>query len=470
MRHATSDSHHRDLYDRASVRWLTLLSVCVATFLMPMSLSSVNVALPVIASDLRADAVLVSWVPTMNLLGAVAFQLPAGRIGDILGRKKIFMGGALLFAVSSLSVELINDIRPLLAIRLIQGVSGAMIFGTGMAIVSNVFANHNRGMALGITSAAVYLGLTCGPWIGGILTDVWGWRSVFLIPLPLATLALIMVGTFVHETERNPHERLDWIGSLIFMTATSSLFVGISWLPSWTGALLALFGAAAMALFVYQQERSSYPLIRLRHMIGNKVFFRSIQSSFLMYSANYPLQFMMSLYLQYIQGLTPSEAGKLMLLQAAVMAVVAPLSGRLSDRLEPRVPATLGCVFFMLGLAALATVDETTSQGFIAVLLLVMGLGMGLFTSPNNNAALSVVKPERLGVGSSILNISRAMGNMLGMAVVVLLFNVIIGNAQIEPDQYPLLMSVLRIAFIICAGYAALAAFTSWRRGAVRPA
>ncbi|WP_432695313.1 MFS transporter [Marinobacterium sp. YM272] len=463
-------SHNRDLYERASVRWLTLVSVCVATFLMPMSLSSVNVALPVIASDLQADAVLVSWVPTMNLLGAVAFQLPAGRIGDIVGRKRIFMAGALLFALSSLSVELIDDIRPLLAIRLVQGVSGAMIFGTGMAIISNVFANHNRGMALGLTSASVYLGLTCGPWIGGILTDVWGWRSVFLIPLPLAALALIMVGLFVHESERNPHERLDWIGSLVFMVATSSLFVGISWLPSLSGAGLLLLGGATLALFIYQQERTAYPLIRLRRMVGNRVFFRSIQSSFLMYSANYPLQFMMSLYLQYIQGLTPSEAGRLMLLQAAVMAVVAPLSGRLSDRLEPRVPATLGCLFFTAGLAALSTVDDTTSLGFISVLLLLMGLGMGLFTSPNNNAALSVAAPERLGVASSILNISRALGNMLGMAVVVLLFNLIIGNAQLEPEQYPLLMTVLRIAFVICAGYGALAAFTSWRRGAMRPA
>lgn len=459
-----------ELYDSASLRWLTLASICVATFLMPMSLSSVNVALPAIASELKADAVLVSWVPTMNLLGAVAFQLPAGRVGDIVGRKRIFLAGALLFALSSLCVLFIDDIRPLLVVRLLQGISGAMIFGTGMAIISHVFANHNRGMALGLTSAAVYLGLTCGPWIGGLLTEYWGWRAVFLVPLPLTLLTFVMVTIFVHETERRPHERLDWIGSLIFMTATSSLFVGISSLPKLTGWILAVVGAAAMALFIYQQERSPAPLIRLRRMVGSKVFFGSIQSSFLMYSANYPLQFMLSLYLQYIQGLTPSEAGQLMLLQAIVMAVVAPLSGRLSDLVEPRVPATLGCVLFGSGLVMLAMVSEDTSQSHIASMLLLMGLGFGLFSSPNNNAALSVVPPERLGVGSAILNISRAMGNMLGMAVVVLLFNLMIGNAQLEPEQYPQLMKVLKISFLICAGYTLVAAITSWRRGAMRTA
>ncbi|MBR9884633.1 MAG: MFS transporter [Oceanospirillales bacterium] len=451
----------------ASLRWLTLFSICVATFLMPLSLSSVNVALPAIASDLQADAVLVSWVPTMNLLGAIALQLPSGRIADILGHKRIFLVGVLLYALSSLLVVVIDDIRPLLVVRLLQGISSAMVFGPAMAIISKVFTGSSRGMALGITSSSVYLGLTCGPLIGGWLTELWGWRSVFLAPLPLTVITMVMVGFFVQESTRNAEERLDWVGSILFTLATSALFIGISEMPSLTGTLLASTGIALIIVFIYQQERSTWPLIRLRRLVANRVFFRSIQSSFLMYSANYPLQFMLSLYLQYIQALTPLEAGQLMLLQALVMVVVAPLAGRLSDRVDPRIPATTGCILFGGGFVSLSLVHADSSLVWVGSSLVVMGLGFGLFSSPNNNAALSSVPPERLGIGSSVLNISRSLGNMMGMTVVVFLFNLLIGNAQIAPDQFPALMQALQISFLICAGYAVVAAYTSWSRGKI---
>ncbi|MGB2131271.1 MAG: MFS transporter [Marinobacterium sp.] len=454
-------------YASASVRWLTLLSICVATFLMPMSMSAVNVALPAIAEDLNADAVLVSWIPTMNLLGAIALQLPAGRIADMIGRKRVFLAGLLLFSLSSLAITLVDHIGWLLLMRLLQGISGAMIFGTGMAIVSQVFAEHGRGMALGLTSTSVYLGLTCGPPIGGWLTEWWDWHAVFLAPLPLAVVCALLVWIHVRETERQLDERLDWIGSLLFIAASSLFFVGLSELPKLGGAILGALGLALLGLFIYQQEHSPYPLIRLRRMMNNKVFFRSIQASFFMYAANYPLQFLLSLYLQYIRDLSPSEAGQLMLLQAMMMAILAPLAGRLSDRFEPRILATLGCLLFGVGFLILALLDQDSSLEQVMLALLVMGTGFGLFSSPNNNGALSVVPTEKLSIGSSLLNISRTLGNMLGMAVVVFLFNMFIGNAQLTSDQFPALMNLLEFAFWICCGYCLLAAWRSWSRGTV---
>lgn len=459
-----------DPYASASVRWLTLISICVATFLMPLNMSSVNVALPAIAADLNVDAVLISWIPTMNLLGAIALQLPAGRIADIIGRKKVFLAGLLLFTLSSVAVILIDDIYWLLLMRLLQGIAGAMVFGTGMAIVSQVFAQHGRGMALGLTSTSVYLGLTCGPPIGGWLTEWWDWHAVFLAPLPLAVLCAVLVAIHVRETERQQDQHLDWVGSLLFIAASSLFFVGLSELPELLGGMLALGGLLLLAAFVYQQEHSPYPLIRLRRMVQNLVFFRSIQASFLMYAANYPLQFLLSLYLQYIRGLSPADAGQLMLLQAMMMAILAPLAGRLSDRLEPRILASLGCVFFAIGFVILALLDQDSGLSQVVIALLVMGTGFGLFSSPNNNGALSVVPHDKLSIASSLLNISRTLGNMLGMAVVVFLFNLFIGNAQLVPEQYPALMRLLEIAFMLCAGYALVAAWRSWSRGKVRAA
>lgn len=459
-----------DPYASASVRWLTLISICVATFLMPLNMSSVNVALPAIAADLNVDAVLISWIPTMNLLGAIALQLPAGRIADMIGRKKVFLAGLLLFTLSSVAVILIDDIYWLLLMRLLQGIAGAMVFGTGMAIVSQVFAQHGRGMALGLTSTSVYLGLTCGPPIGGWLTEWWDWHAVFLAPLPLAVLCAVLVAIHVRETERQQDQHLDWVGSLLFIAASSLFFVGLSELPELLGGMLALGGLLLLAAFVYQQEHSPYPLIRLRRMVQNLVFFRSIQASFLMYAANYPLQFLLSLYLQYIRGLSPADAGQLMLLQAMMMAILAPLAGRLSDRLEPRILASLGCVFFAIGFVILALLDQDSGLSQVVIALLVMGTGFGLFSSPNNNGALSVVPHDKLSIASSLLNISRTLGNMLGMAVVVFLFNLFIGNAQLVPEQYPALMRLLEIAFMLCAGYALVAAWRSWSRGKVRAA
>ncbi|GAA0784134.1 MFS transporter [Marinobacterium sediminicola] len=457
-----------DVYSSASTRWLALISICVATFLMPMSMSAVNVALPAIAADLRADAVLVSWIPTMNLLGAIALQLPAGRIADMIGRKKVFLCGLLLFALSSLVVIWVSHIGWLLLMRLLQGIGGAMVFGTGMAIVSQVFAQHGRGMALGLTSTSVYLGLTCGPPIGGWLTEWWNWHAVFVAPLPLTVLCAVLVAIHVRETQRQHDQKLDWVGSLLFIVASSLLFVGLSELPGLMGGLLALTGLLLLAGFIYQQEHCPYPLIRPRRMVQNLTFFRSIQASFLMYAANYPLQFLLSLYLQYIRGLSPAEAGQLMLLQAMMMAILAPLAGRLSDRMEPRIPATLGCVLFAIGFLILALLDQQSGLTQVVIALLVMGTGFGLFSSPNNNGALSVVPHDKLSIASSLLNISRTLGNMLGMAVVVFLFNLLIGNAQLVPEQFPALMRLLEIAFILCSGYALIAAWRSWSRGKVR--
>ncbi len=457
-----------DIYSSASTRWFALISICVATFLMPMSMSAVNVALPAIAAELQADAVLVSWIPTMNLLGAIALQLPAGRIADMVGRKKIFLSGVLLFALSSLAVVWTTHISWLLLMRLLQGIGGAMVFGTGMAIVSQVFAQHGRGMALGLNSTSVYLGLTCGPPIGGWLTEWWSWHAVFVAPLPLTVLCAVLVAIHVRETERQRDQKLDGVGSLLFIAASSLFFIGLSELPKLSGGLLAVTGLLLLAGFIYQQEHSAYPLIRPRRMVQNLTFFRSIQASFLMYAANYPLQFLLSLYLQYIRGLSPAEAGQLMLLQALMMAVLAPLAGRLSDRLEPRIPATLGCVLFATGFLILALLDQDSGLTQVVIALLVMGTGFGLFSSPNNNGALSVVPHDKLSIASSLLNISRTLGNMLGMAVVVFLFNLLIGNAQLTPEQFPALIRLLEIAFVLCSGYALLAAWRSWSRGRVR--
>ena len=454
-----------------SARWLALASICIAAFLIPQSLSAVNMALPAIADEMNADAVLISWIPAANIWGSVVLMLPAGRVADMLGRKKVYLIGVIGFALASLPVLFIETIEWLLVIRVLQGLFSALVFATGMAIVAEIFSDKNRGSALGLTSTSVYLGLTCGPLIGGWLTEYVGWRSVFWAPVPVALLAVALVMIYVKNDRRTAgavKDRLDWIGSLLFVLWISAFFYGLSGLPELLNCVSLLIGVLLLVVFLKQQNRSPFPLVRLRLLAQNRVFNRSMAASVCMYAGHYPLLFLLSLYLQYIQGVSPGEAGQLVLIQALMMALFAPLAGRLSDHYEPRMIASIGCLLFSAGFAWLFWIDMDTRIGYIIVGLLALGVGFGLFSSPNNNAAMGAVPRERLSIAAALMNLSRTTGNMLGMAITVLLFNLSLGGTQIEPAQYPALLQVIKTALLIGCGYTLLAAYVSFFRGNVR--
>ncbi len=454
-----------------SARWLALASICIATFLVPLSMSAVNIALPAMAEALQADAVLLSWVPTSNLLGSMMLMLPAARVADIVGRKKVYLVGVLMFCITSLMVIWIDTIEWLLVSRFLQGLASAMVFGTGMAIVTSVFANAKRGTALGLTATSVYLGLSCGPMIGGWLTEVIGWRSVFWAPVPFALISVVLVILNVKgDYKAEGKQKLDWLGSCLFALWISAFFFGLSGLPDPGYLISLLIGIGLFFLFLRQQANAPYPLIRLKALANNKVFSRSILSSLFMYGAHYPVLFLMSLYLQYLQGMSPSESGQLILIQALTMACLAPFAGRLSDRYEPRIIATLGCLLYGAGFGLLLFINAATSQAYIILALLLLGMGFGLFSTPNNNAAMGSVPADRLSIGSALLNLARTMGNMFSMTLVVMLVNLVMGSAEITPEQYPDLLRVIKVSFALAFAYTLVAAHASYSRGNVRAA
>jgi len=462
----------QNFYDsRPSARWLALASICIAVFLIPQSMSSVNIALPAIADALSADAVLISWIPAANLWGSIVLMLPAGRLADMIGRKRIYLVGVVGYAMSSLLVLLVDSVETLLLVRVMQGLASGLVFGTAMAIVATVFADNNRGTALGLTATSVYLGLTCGPLIGGWLTEHIGWRSVFWGPVPFAFIAIGLVMIYVQNDSRSRSEssdKLDWTGSLLFMLMISSLLYGLSGLTELHNAVVFAVGLLLLVVFIKQQNRAEFPLVRLKVLAQNRVFSRSLAASFFMYSGNYPILFLLSLYMQYLQGLSPSEAGQLILIQALLMAILAPIAGRMSDRYEPRLIATTGCLLFSAGFAVLAFIGDDSPLSLIIAGLVLLGIGFGLFSSPNNNAAMGSVAKDRLSIASALLNLARTAGNMFSMAIVMLLVHVSLGSNQIEPEQYPQLLQVIRIGLIIGCGYTLLAAWFSYSRGNVR--
>ncbi len=430
-------------------------------------MAAVNVAIPNLATDLQANASKVAWLPTIYLLSNVAFMLPAGKLADIYGRKRVYSLGLICTALSALFCGFANSIDEVLVWRFIQGIAGAMIFGTGIAIVTSVTPTHRRGRALGIVAASVYVGLTIAPAIGGWLTQHWGWRAVFFFQVPLLlVLSLYIRLRLIGEWKSHLPARFDAVGSAIFMLFASSLVYGLSQGFSLTGGLFLGIAVISLLAFIVHQKQHATPLIRIQLFVESRIFSLSLLTSFFMYGSNFAIVFLMSLYLQYVRGMSPAEAGQILLLQALAMALVAPLAGRLADKFEAKILATLGCVIVGIGFVLLSQLDTKTNSVVIGVALLAVGIGFGLFSTPNNNAIMGSVDEHEVGVASSSMNLSRTIGNLFGMSVVNLIIHAQMGDQAMADAPVEAMMTTVAQAFILSLTFVAIATFTSVLRGA----
>ncbi len=455
--------------DDAVIKRSALLIATLSAFLTPFMVSSINIALPAIGKEFQMGAVLMSWVPTSYLLSAAMFLVPFGRLADIYGRKRIFAYGMWFFTTSSLLLVFSPSASALIMFRVFQGFGSAMIFGTGMAILTSVFPAAERGRVLGINVAAVHLGLSLGPTFGGFLTQHFGWRSIFLVNVPLGSMIIYLVSTKLKtEWAEAWDEKFDLTGSIMYSVALVALMYGLSLLPARTGIALAIAGIAGAALFVRWEMKTTSPLLNMNLFFYNAAFAFSNLAALINYSATFAVTFLMSLYLQYIKGLTPQHAGLILVSQPLIMAAFSPLAGRLSDRIEPRVVASIGMGFTAAGLYLFTFLDRATHLGFIVIGLVLLGFGFALFSSPNTNAVMSSIEKRFYGVGSATLGTMRLTGQMLSMGIAMVIFALHIGSARITPEYYPLFLASLKTGFIIFSSLCFGGIFASLARGKVR--
>lgn len=427
------------------------------------------VAIPAIANDLQADAVLVGWIPTAFLLTTVVLMLPFGKLSDMYGRKRIYISGVITLSVASVLAAISPNIYWLIAARVLQGVGAAQTMGTGMAIITGVFPRESRGAALGMAATTLYIGLTSGPLLGGFFTQTFGWRSVFLFHLPFAAAVAVMtLWKLKGDWKSEEKPVFDWVGSVTFAGWAIAVLLGLSAMPSWQGGFTLLVALCFGVLFFYHQSRVEHPLVRVTAVRANRVFSYSLISAFLLYSATFPITFLLSLYLQYIKGLPPTTAGQLLIVQAVIMACLSPITGKLSDRYEPRLLTTFGCICVATGFALLLRVGFDTPTYYVPLSQALFGLGFGFFTTPNNNAALGSLTRAGLGIASAILNLSRTLGNMIGMGVVMMIIAIMLGDAVIEPSNYDQLLRAIRTAIGLSFCYSLVAAYYSFSRGKVQ--
>lgn len=451
--------------DNNPARRRALFAICLGTMLGPFALASVNLALPTIALALKANAVIVSWMPTGFLLSSVMLMLPMGSLADRYGRKRFYFWGVLSTGILSVAASFGQTMEWLLFCRVLQGISMAMVFGSGMAIVTSIYPANKRGAAMGLYSASVYVALTLSPVLGGWITELLGWRSVFWIPAPISFVVVVLLFGIKGEWKNTLAIPFDWTGSLIFACWAGSLVYGLAGLPKVDSILTLLLSGAFMWLFIYHQNRIKHPLIRPKMFMESRIFSFSLMAASLMYAASYPCIFLLSLYLQLALGYSPIEAGNFMLLQPMMMAILAPFAGRLSDRFEARLISTIGCMLMAMGFFQISRVTYDGNTTSLIMGLLLVGLGFGFFTTPNNNAAMGSIKKSELGIGAASVNLARTIGNMVGISLVGLLIYNLIGASEFDAGNVHELAKMVRIWMFVSIGFALVSAVFSFSRG-----
>lgn len=451
-------------------RKVALVVVTLTSVLTPFMGSSINIALPAIGKALQINAVLLSWVATSYLLAAAVFLVPFGRLADIQGRKKIFIFGIAGFTLSSFLCGISNSAFTLIFLRCLQGMGSAMIFATGIAILTSVFSAEERGRVLGINVAAVYTGLSLGPVLGGFLTQYLTWRSVFFINVPVGVIIILLVyWKLKGEWAPAKGERFDIEGSCIYGLALVSIMYGISLLPDNKSLWIMVLGFLGIGVFFKWERKVGSPVLKITLFTRNRVFAFSCLAALIHYSATFAVTFLLSLYLQYIKGLNPQWAGLVLIAQPAMMAVLSPFAGRLSDKIEPRVVASLGMVVTTLGLIPFIFLTKGSTVVLIAVNLLVLGIGYALFSSPNTNAIMGSVDHKFYGLASGSVGTMRLLGMMVSMGIATVIFTLFMGRVQVVPEYYSDFIRGVRTSFIIFAILCFLGIFSSMARGRLRP-
>lgn len=456
--------------DKNNTKNAVLLVSVITSFLTAFLGSSVNVALPSIQKDLHIDAVSLAWITSSYLLATASILLPFGRLSDIIGRKKTFQLGLIIFTFFSFLCAFSPNIYLFIALRILQGIGAAMIFSTSTAIITSVFPQGERGKAMGYSISAVYFGLTFGPVMGGILTHNLGWHSIFLLNLPVGLFISYLVQSKLKKEEwaDSKNEKFDWIGSLIYIFGLSSLMLGFTRIQTPAGKILLIASFFLLVVFLLIENKLEYPILPIKLFFQNITFTFSNISALINYSATFAVGFLLSLYLQYIKGYSAQTAGLVLAIQPVTQAIFSSFAGKLSDRIEPRYVASLGMLLTSLGLFMLSFIEFTTPLGYIIFAQISLGLGFAFFSSPNTNAIMSSVEKKHYGVASAAVGTMRLVGQTLSIGIVTMFFALHIGGTKFSPNLYPKFLWLLNNILFGLSIFCAIGILASLARGKIR--
>jgi len=423
------------------LKWLVLSAVMLGSFMGPLDGSIVNTVLPNITAYFKTDISIVQWVPTIYLLTISCLILLYGRLGDMIGYKRVFLYGLAAFTIASVLCGASQSIWMLIAFRSIQGLAAGMTMAVGFAIITSVFPPAERGKAMGIYAISIAAALGLGPTLGGLIAEYLSWRYVFFVNVPIGIAALIWGTRIIPRGSTHPGQRLDWQGALtafIFL-ATLLLFAnrGQDW--GWTSpSTLALAGVAVVfgAVFLQIERTSAQPMLNLSLFKSRRFSFASL-SAMLNFMALFAVIFLTPFYLSIVLDYSILKVGLVIAASPIATLAVAPLSGTLSDRVGTRGLAFCGMAISSVGLYLLSGLDASSSPFEVIWHLIIVGIGVGMFQSPNNSAVMGSVPPWHLGIASGVLAAVRNVGMVLGIAVAgAVLYNIAPSSATLHPGQF----------------------------------
>ncbi len=432
---------------------LALVILSTTAAIVAFIMSAVPVALPSIGRYFAMEAELLAWVTTALTFPQAAMLLGSGRLADIYGRKKIFVIGMFVYTIASFLCALATTPALLISYRLLQGLGGGLVFGTTMALLTSIIPLGERGRAFGINAAAVFVGISAGPALGGVMTQHLGWQSIFYLSGGLCAVLIVLTfwklkGDWIEAKG----DKFDLTGAIIFGISLMVAMYGLTIVPKWEGFAMVVAGALGLYIFVRYENRINHPIFNIKAFSQNYTFASANFTMLLHFAATFAMIFLVSLYLQYNQGFTPEEAGLIMLIQPVCTMVVAPFAGRLSDKVDPSLLSMVGMVITCVPLVMFIFLGETTSAWYVRIGMGIFGLGVGVFASPNTNAIMTSAPRRYLGVASGMQGTMRSVGQILGMGVVLILFSVYsIGQAEITPEKYPIFLASAKMAFVIFA-------------------
>lgn len=452
-------------------KWLILAAVMLGTIMGPLDASVVNTVLPDITRFFKTDISIAQWVPTIYLLTISCLILLYGRLGDIIGYKKIFIYGLAAFTVTSVLCGFAQSIWMLIVFRALQGLAAGMMMAVGFAIIAAAFPPLERGKAMGIFAIAIAVGLGLGPTLGGLIAENLSWRYVFFINVPIGIAAVLWGQRIIPKGAANPGQRLDWPGALLALAFLSSLLLYANrgqdwgWLSS-SSIVLLVVAVVSGAAFVFVEKRSAQPMLNLA-LFNNQRFSFATLSALLSFMALFAVVFLTPFYLVFVLNYSILKVGLVMAASPVATLFIAPASGILSDRIGTRGLAFCGMAITALGLYFMSGLDSSAGAWDVIWRLIVAGAGMGMFQSPINSAVMGSVPPWHLGIASGILAAVRNVGMVLGLAVAgAVLYNVAPAAASLRPGDFSSadireFMDGLRWAYISGLAMACLAALTS---------
>ena len=442
---------------------ILLIACCSGVFIMPLMSTMMNLAIPTIEGEFHVGSHSSAMINTTFLLASVIAMVPIAKLSDIYGRRPIFYFGLVLTLVSSILATVIPSFDILLVLRFAMGVGSAAISMSSIVLLTDMFPAHRRGWAIGWHTTFVYLAVAFGPTLSGVLIQLFGWRSLFLLIIPICMVSLLFLFQFKGDVVSAPNDRMDVSGAIFYGVAISILMYGVISLPEPYAIVMVAAGLALMVLFIRSMRSKEAPVLDVG-VFKYRVFLKTCIATFMNYGSSYSISFFMSLYLQGIGALTPLEAGLMMLIQPVFQIVLTIRCGRLSDTIEnKRLLPTLGMAITAVAVLMIVLLGTEVNYYYIAAIFSILGIGYGIFSAPNTSALMSSVPPRNRGEASGMATLVRQTGMMFSMGIAMCCISIFMGSLDnLNPDTFDMFIQVIRASFIICFIMCVIGVYASW--------